>query len=118
MFFFSIWAMSYSEIFIFFLMIRRPPRSTLFPYTTLFRSAEIGVGLHLQAGDLVVGVERHLGMGDMVAAMRVGQESLGAIAGPFYGAADLLRGPERHHLLGVDEDFGAKTATDVGCDHA
>src|SRR5229473_7106452 len=29
--------------FIFFLMIRRPPRSTLFPYTTLFRSC----GLHL-----------------------------------------------------------------------
>src|SRR3712207_8890103 len=25
----------------FFLMIRRPPRSTLFPYTTLFRSNEI-----------------------------------------------------------------------------
>src|SRR2546429_2774808 len=25
-------------MFIFFLMIRRPPRSTLFPYTTLFRS--------------------------------------------------------------------------------
>src|SRR2546422_11041445 len=28
---------SYSSFF-FFLMIRRPPRSTLFPYTTLFRS--------------------------------------------------------------------------------
>src|SRR2546430_8192119 len=27
-----------SSIFFFFLMIRRPPRSTLFPYTTLFRS--------------------------------------------------------------------------------
>src|SRR6266566_8985157 len=27
------------EVFFFFLMIRRPPRSTLFPYTTLFRSA-------------------------------------------------------------------------------
>src|SRR5438132_7920261 len=27
---------------IFFLMIRRPPRSTLFPYTTLFRSAPQG----------------------------------------------------------------------------
>src|ERR1039458_10758134 len=26
------------DIFFFFLMIRRPPRSTLFPYTTLFRS--------------------------------------------------------------------------------
>src|SRR2546430_6358432 len=32
--------------FFFFLMIRRPPRSTLFPYTTLFRSerfASLGV---------------------------------------------------------------------------
>src|SRR2546427_12775244 len=28
----------YLFIFFFFLMIRRPPRSTLFPYTTLFRS--------------------------------------------------------------------------------
>src|SRR3712207_8908759 len=27
-------------MFFFFLMIRRPPRSTLFPYTTLFRSEE------------------------------------------------------------------------------
>src|SRR5437870_8376326 len=27
-------------IFFFFLIVRRPPRSTLFPYTTLFRSAE------------------------------------------------------------------------------
>src|SRR2546429_7184948 len=27
-----------NAIFFFFLMIRRPPRSTLFPYTTLFRS--------------------------------------------------------------------------------
>src|SRR2546430_6007203 len=27
------------NVFFFFLMIRRPPRSTLFPYTTLFRSA-------------------------------------------------------------------------------
>src|SRR5258705_3196407 len=28
-------------LFFFFLMIRRPPRSTLFPYTTLFRSADV-----------------------------------------------------------------------------
>src|SRR3712207_7292269 len=28
-----------SSLHVFFLMIRRPPRSTLFPYTTLFRSA-------------------------------------------------------------------------------
>src|ERR1035437_10799985 len=28
-------------VFFFFLMIRRPPRSTLFPYTTLFRSPSV-----------------------------------------------------------------------------
>src|SRR3712207_7420739 len=28
-------------LFFFFLMIRRPPRSTLFPYTTLFRSRDL-----------------------------------------------------------------------------
>src|ERR1039457_3727199 len=40
---FAAWALcsgaSLVCIFFFFLMIRRPPRSTLFPYTTLFRSA-------------------------------------------------------------------------------
>src|SRR3712207_7384189 len=44
-------------------MIRRPPRSTLFPYTTLFRSRLLGVapgahrtdhGVTLGAGDTVV----------------------------------------------------------------
>src|SRR6266542_6782804 len=33
------------SFFFFFLMIRRPPRSTLFPYTTLFRSANYGWGI-------------------------------------------------------------------------
>src|SRR2546430_8818666 len=32
--------------FFFFLMIRRPPRSTLFPYTTLFRSQAGAVARH------------------------------------------------------------------------
>src|SRR2546429_8908503 len=31
------------SVFFFFLMIRRPPRSTLFPYTTLFRSHLVGL---------------------------------------------------------------------------
>src|SRR5215510_15262286 len=38
-------------VFFFFLMIRRPPRSTLFPYTTLFRSRG---ALPLGAGHLHV----------------------------------------------------------------
>src|SRR5258705_8020848 len=44
------------SLFFFFLMIRRPPRSTLFPYTTLFRST-----LHQQ-------VERLLHAADAVRA--------------------------------------------------
>src|SRR3712207_7140582 len=35
-----------TSYFFFFLMIRRPPRSTLFPYTTLFRSHRVPDVLH------------------------------------------------------------------------
>src|SRR5437899_4548754 len=44
-------------IFFFFLMIRRPPRSTLFPYTTLFRSRQRLV-VAIEVGDqcLVIGL--------------------------------------------------------------
>src|SRR4051794_41691994 len=39
-------------VFFFFLMIRRPPRSTLFPYTTLFRSrVDRATRQHRRAGD-------------------------------------------------------------------
>src|SRR5439155_20827178 len=34
-------------LFFFFLTILRPPRSTLFPYTTLFRSVQIGLAVEL-----------------------------------------------------------------------
>src|SRR5258707_2111324 len=58
----------------FFLMIRRPPRSTLFPYTTLFRSpgdpegvAAFGVERDLVGGALpgrMTGARRHGGRSD------------------------------------------------------
>src|SRR5215471_20170386 len=35
-------AKGWISLWFFFLMIRRPPRSTLFPYTTLFRSTGAG----------------------------------------------------------------------------
>src|SRR2546422_8535117 len=42
-----------SDFVFFFLMIRRPPRSTLFPYTTLFRSDGAEVRRHrARASDL------------------------------------------------------------------
>src|SRR3712207_7789233 len=57
-------------------MIRRPPRSTLFPYTTLFRSVRVEVHVleavgrevrvHLRRGD--VGVPKHLLQRPQVAA--------------------------------------------------
>src|SRR5258705_6156391 len=46
---------SKSDSTFFFLMIRRPPRSTLFPYTTLFRSnasLELKMGPDARPGDL------------------------------------------------------------------
>src|SRR5256885_2786294 len=48
-------------------MIRRPPRSTLFPYTTLFRSHDVGIGATAtdvaahQFADLVGAVRLALG---------------------------------------------------------
>src|SRR3712207_7551478 len=48
-------------------MIRRPPRSTLFPYTTLFRSAE-GLEAHRLHGD-VAGVDQQVSPRDLVAVL-------------------------------------------------
>src|SRR3712207_7695599 len=45
----------------FFLMIRRPPRSTLFPYTTLFRSDE-----HEPGDYLCVAIQAYDANGNMV----------------------------------------------------
>src|SRR2546427_9099244 len=49
------------HFFFFFLMIRRPPRSTLFPYTTLFRSAERAAlgGTVAEHGQRQPGHQRH-----------------------------------------------------------
>src|SRR5258708_6940342 len=42
------------SLFFFFLMIRRPPRSTLFPYTTLFRSAYYVHPVNIQTACLIM----------------------------------------------------------------
>src|SRR3989442_6184289 len=57
------------SLFFFFLMIRRPPRSTLFPYTTLFRS-EAGALSYLLKN---VGVEE---LARAIRAARAGQPTL------------------------------------------
>src|SRR5258705_7419132 len=54
-------------------MIRRPPRSTLFPYTTLFRSAHSNNPYFEQVGsrigfDKMVNYARELGLGEKTGA--------------------------------------------------
>src|SRR2546425_2513689 len=72
-------------------MIRRPPRSTLFPYTTLFRSllefayatgARVSelVGLKLQDVLYEDGLARIFGKGSKERIVPVGRRALGAVA--------------------------------------
>src|SRR3712207_7927091 len=58
------------QYYFFFLMIRRPPRSTLFPYTTLFRSRQLALGQH--PADVVVEDLRR-GAGHRVEARLLGR---------------------------------------------
>src|SRR2546430_10123507 len=46
----------------FFLMIRRPPRSTLFPYTTLFRSANRSNGSPASDSTMITKRSNHIPM--------------------------------------------------------
>src|SRR3712207_7419314 len=58
-----------TELFFFFLMIRRPPRSTLFPYTTLFRS-EHALGGVVVRGEVVLPVAQLAPVGRLEEAAR------------------------------------------------
>src|SRR3989449_7730187 len=63
----TVCAREWCDGFFFFLMIRRPPRSTLFPYTTLFRSRlgeeELTLRLTPAGTDFLVdrGYDEHFG---------------------------------------------------------
>ena len=50
--------------------------------------------------------------------MRVRQEGFAALAGPLDAAVDLFGRPGHADIFGVQVDFGAETAADVGGDHA
>src|SRR5690349_24258812 len=63
---------------LFSLPIRLPPTSTLFPYTTLFRSAGVGNPFsirQLQPGERVVDVGSGAGFDSFIAADQVGDRS-------------------------------------------
>src|SRR3712207_7198118 len=82
------------SISFFFLMIRRPPRSTLFPYTTLFRSAPAD--------------ERGVQHGAV--HPRLGRRGRGPGPVRLRGGA---RGPEQRHAVGAD-----RKSTSLNSSHA
>ena len=79
---------------------------------------QVGVGVHPHGQELAVFVHCHFGVADVVAAMGVGQERLGTLAGPLDAAVDLLGSPGQGHIFGIQVNLGAETAAHVGCDHA
>src|SRR5689334_1761245 len=60
------------SLFLFFLLIRRPPRSTLFPYTTLFRS-------RIQIAQILDGLIGHVSR-EIVAGLSDPRKDLGGVA--------------------------------------
>src|SRR5258708_18312782 len=79
-------------------MIRRPPRSTLFPYTTLFRSDRGGEAADRRRPQVGLPGPR--------------QEARGAAAG---GAAAGALGC--HHGLGCEPDLGDRKSTRLNSSH-
>src|SRR3712207_6904156 len=77
-------------------MIRRPPRSTLFPYTTLFRSQvrrDVGVVEHDGGPELHVGREHAVGLARLQLGERGLLERLGDLEAR---RPDLARRSEEH----------------------
>src|SRR3712207_3694950 len=106
-------------------MIPRPPRSTLFPYTTLFRSSWAGSGAYRGASDL--GYRARRSMSDVVETEPLVLAGLGLAIGAAMGAMlprtdieDRYMGETRDRLAEGAEEFarqkweqGQAVASDV-----
>src|SRR2546422_749071 len=77
-----------SFLFFFFLMIRRPPRSTLFPYTTLFRS-QAGTGGTARAAHRVLDARRaRVALGALERLPRAARSATAGLVPPRRGERD------------------------------
>src|SRR6266508_6942267 len=103
---FSNWYVVGWRLFFFFLMIRRPPRSTLFPYTTLFRPRPGG----LPAGDLTGSGACGLAptRGSCLECMEGG--AMGIVSRGFRGRRGRPGGPELPPGQYLVEDFPVLSA--------
>src|SRR3712207_8266612 len=98
--------------FFFFLMIRRPPRSTLFPYTTLFRSLADGALAALVA---VVG----RGVDDVRAQLDGARDGVGVSAvGLLVRAAEVDRKSTRLNSSHANISYAVFCLKKTKCTHA
>src|SRR2546430_9477456 len=108
-------------------MIRRPPRSTLFPYTTLFRSANIdrvskafGIGSAMALDHDAVQSEHHTAIG--LGGIQLVTQRLEGISGeqiadpgtpgPRHGAAQIFGDLPRGAFGSLQRDIAAKALSD------
>ncbi len=76
-------------------------------------AADIDREVHLQRQEAAVCIQAQLGVDGDVAAMVVGKEALPALRDPAHRAAQLARGIEHEHVLGVGTALHAERAADI-----
>src|SRR5690348_17842711 len=100
-------------------MIRRPPRSTLFPYTTLFRSARNPLGLDLEriaVQDGEVGELARTERADLVFPV-AGDGGLRGVQGERRPGGQALARTEHTAVAGPAQDSVADADARIGGDH-
>ena len=79
--------------------------------------AHVAHQVDVHAQELAVLGQRHLRGRDVVAALRVAHEVIGAVGGPFDGLAQLARGDRDQRVFAIGKQLCAEAAADVGADH-
>src|SRR2546422_1525308 len=98
----------------FFLMIRRPPRSTLFPYTTLFRSPGAGGGDGLTVAMVLhVAGNKHAGNGSQAAMLDRKSTRLNSSHGYISYAVFCLKKKKKHVIRLTPNDDLQRPSTTV-----
>src|SRR2546425_9082101 len=104
-------------------MIRRPPRSTLFPYTTLFRSQDVLARLDVVIGGLLDHLDRAVGPRNYVVALSADhgvapipqQMTAAGLDGGLVGTSDLTAGVQKvlETSLGPGQHLAPASGSDL-----
>ncbi len=79
--------------------------------------AHVAHQIDVHAQELAVLGQRHPRRGDVVAALRVAHEMIGAVGGPFDRAAQPARGDRDQRIFAIGKQLGAESAADIRADH-